>query len=186
MDLQALKKIGISPRSQAIAEVLRRIQASPPRLLDPWLAFPQNGCSYGFGKPPRPVPIGALAILWDEGTPFSQPCPDCADTLRMVSFGGLLSVGGGRLFCPGCDAEFFQSIGGLTVVAAAIGATKLRGTEFAPSVMRFGGAVGSKGCRLLEQLGLPPIVLGEEDGVVRLEDGQRIRLDFDARAKRPH
>lgn len=177
MNWAALTKSKNPVNGGAIAEVLRRMAARDWSSLNPWLAFPQNACSFWFGRPPRPLPIGALRILWDEGIPFSQPCPECGHTLRMISFGGLLSVGGGRLICPGCDGDFFQSMGSLSTVSQIVGATRLRGTEFAPSSTVFGGSVGSDGEALLAELGLRPIH-EPEDGVVRADDGQRTRLGF--------
>jgi hypothetical protein len=99
----------------------------------------------------------------------------------MVSFGGLLTIGGGYLHCVGCGGEFFQQIGGLSVVQQLVASTRLRGTEFAPSSFVFGGAVGSDGAALLNALGLPPIPVQEEQGVVRLQNSdQHVRLGFDA------
>lgn len=145
-----------SPTTHAVAELLRRLLTLGDRdgSLDMWLAFPQNGCSFRFGHPPRPLPIGALFVLWAHGSPFTQPCPACGHTLRMISFGGLLTVGGGGLICATCDADFFQPIGGLTSVRRIVKATRLDRTEFAPSRMVFGGAVSSDGAALFDAVGL--------------------------------
>ena len=89
---------------------------------------------------------------------------------------------GCRLICPGCDADFYQSMGSLSTVSTILGGTRLKGTEFAPSSMVFGGSVGSDGSALLRELGLPPLP-EEEWGVVRTEDGQRIRLGFSSDPK---
>lgn len=147
-----------SAESHGVAELLRRLLARCERdtSLDLWLPFPQNACSFGFGRPPRPLPIGALFILWAEGPPFKQPCAECGDELRMVSFGGLLTVGGGRMICSACDAEFFQrALGGLGTVGQIVNATKLGQTAFAPSTMVFGGPIGSDGAALLAELKIP-------------------------------
>lgn len=166
-----------------LAEVLRRLATADRKALDPWLPFPQNGCSYAFGRPPRPLPIGALRILWDEGPPFRRPCPACRDQALMISMGGLLTIGGGRLICPACAGDFFQSIGSLSTVAEVLGNTRLAGTPFAVSRFVFGGSVGSDGAELLTRLGLRP-VLQEEWGVVVTETGERTRRDFKASVKR--
>jgi hypothetical protein len=168
-----------SQHAPALAEVIRRLlRPTVFAQLDPWLPFPQNACSFRFGRASRPLPIGALRILWDEGAPFSQPCPECGDMARMISFGGLLSVGGGRLICTGCSGDFFQHIGGLSSVQMLVASTSLRSTEFNPSSFVFGGSVGSDGGALLKLLGLPPLPMQREEGVVRLETNARVRLAF--------
>lgn len=145
-----------SSATNAVAELLRRLLTLADRdgSLDMWLAFPQNGCSFGFGHPPRPLPIGALFVLWAHGYPFTQPCPACGHTLRMISFGGLLTIGGGTLICATCEESFFQPIGGLGTVSQVLRGTKLGRTEFAPSRMVFGGAVRSDGAALFDAVGL--------------------------------
>lgn len=161
MKLPPLERRQRSEEASTIAEAMRRfLTLQPHRALDLWLPFPQNGCTFGFGRPPGPLPIGTLLILWNEGKPFTLPCPDCADTLRVVSFGGLLTIGGGRMICVGCDAEFYQPWGGgLAVVASILQATGLRGTEFAPTTTVFGGSIASDGSALLAELELPPLNL---------------------------
>ena len=182
MAFQPLTRTASSKHAEFLAEVLRRLARTEPDALDPWLPFPQNGCCFAFGRPPRPLPIGALRILWSEGLPFRQPCPVCGDSLHMISFGGLLSTGGGRLICPGCNSDFFQWIGGLATVSLLLEGTGLHGTPFAWSRMVFGGSVESDGAALLGALGLAPVIQDEEV-VVRLEDGRRTRLGFNADAQ---
>lgn len=168
----------IDPR---VAEVLRRLLARGPDSLDPWLPFPQNACSYKFGRPPRPaqpLPIGALWRLWDSGYPFRAPCPACDATLHMFAMGGLLTIGGGFLACPGCSGGYFCSIGNALIVGGLV-SERLQGTEFRPSGFVFGGAVGSDGAALLAELGLGRFEQ-EEVGVVIREDGLRTRVGFDA------
>jgi hypothetical protein len=168
------------PNDPFVAEVLRRLLARAPDSLDPWLPFPQNACSYRFGRPPRcpqPLPVGALWRLWDTGFPFRAPCLACDAMLHMVSMGGLLTIGGGRLVCPGCGGGFFCSIGNVSRVGALV-AERLKGTEFQPIGFVFGGSVGSDGAALLAELGLPPLRQPEEGSVVRA-DGIRTRLGFD-------
>jgi len=171
-----------SPRSSDpfVAEVLRRLLARAPDSLDPWLPFPQNACSYRFGRPPRPsqsLPIGALWRLWDSGFPFRAPCPACDATLHMYAMGGLLTIGGGFLVCPGCSGGYFCSIGNVSTVGALV-SERLQGTEFRPTGFVFGGSVGSDGAALLAELGLARSEQAEEGVVVRA-DGLRTRVGFD-------
>jgi hypothetical protein len=167
MNLLPLKKRDETREAKAVAEALRRFLAHEGPL-DPWLAFPQNSTTFGFGEPPRPLPIGALRILWAEGVPWVQPCLECGATAHMIGFGGLLSTGGGFLICAGCGGECYQHLGGLLQVSEALAQTRLRGTEFAPSSMVFGATIGSDGKALLAKLGLPPIV---QAPAVRMELG---------------
>ena len=168
------------PSDPFVAEVLRRLLARAPDSLDPWLPFPQNACSYRFGRPPRPaqaLPIGALWRLWDSGFPFRAPCPACDATLHMFAMGGLLTIGGGFLVCPGCSGGYFCSIGNVSTVGALV-SERLQGTEFRPAGFVFGGAVGSDGAALLAELGLARFEQAEE-GVVIRADGLRTRIGFD-------
>jgi hypothetical protein len=167
------------PSDPFVAEVLRRLLARAPDRLDPWLPFPQNACSYRFGRAPRPeqpLPIGALWRLWDSGFPFRAPCPACDATLHMFAMGGLLTIGGGLLVCPGCSGGYFCSIGNVTTVGALV-SERLQGTEFRPAGFVFGGAVGSDGAALLAELGLARFEQAEE-GVVTRADGLRTRIGF--------
>jgi len=168
------------PSDPFVAEVLRRLFARSPDSLDPWLPFPQNACSYRFGRPPRPgqpLPIGTLRRLWDSGFPFRVPCPTCDAVLHMYAMGGLLTIGGGFLVCPGCSGGYFCSIGNVSTVGALV-SERLQGTEFRPSGFVFGGAVGSDGAALLAELGLARFEQAEEGVVVRA-DGLRTRVGFD-------
>jgi hypothetical protein len=174
MGLTALTSTRRSTHAGFLATVLRRLDAADAHTLDPWLPFPQNGCSFAFGQPPRPLPIGALRLLWAQGHPFTQACPVCSQPVRVVFMGGLLTIGGGRLICAACEGDFFQSVGPLTSVATLLDSSSLRGTEFAPSLMVFGGAVGSDGAQLLAGLGLTP-VQQQEWGVVAADDGTRLQ-----------
>ena len=131
----------------AVADMLRRlvIARQSGREPDPWLPFPQNACSFSFGVRKAPLPIGALFVLWDCGHPFVQPCPDCGEKAYMVSFGGLLSAGGGKLACTGCAQAWFHFVGGMSRVFALIDATPLRRTQFRATSGLFGGAIASNG-----------------------------------------
>jgi len=66
----------IDPAAAELIRALRdaeRRQASP----DPWLWFPQQSANAGFGPEARPLPVGALRVLWRAGCPFVQACPGC-------------------------------------------------------------------------------------------------------------
>ena len=168
------------PSDPFVAEVLRRLLTCAPDRLDPWLPFPQNACSYRFGRAPRPeqsLPIGALWGLWESGLPFRAPCPACDATLHMFAMGGLLTIGGGFLVCPGCSGGYFCWIGNVSTVGALV-SERLQGTEFRPAGFVFGGAVGSDGAALLAELGLARFEQAEE-GVVTREDGLRTRMGFE-------
>jgi hypothetical protein len=45
--------------------------------LDPWLPFPQSGCSFAFGDEAKPMPIGALLHLWANDPRWRRPCVNC-------------------------------------------------------------------------------------------------------------
>jgi hypothetical protein len=144
-----------------VAEVVRRLLKRPD--LDPWLPFPQNATCFTFGPSGRPLPIGALALLWSGGWPWAQPCPACGGQVRVISFGGLLSVGGGRCVCATCNASFFQPLGGLSSVAEELRKSPLVGSPFAPNLSLFGGSAGSDGFELLCALGLHPLPLAMKE-----------------------
>lgn len=165
------------------AEVLRRLVAAQDQLeLDPWLAFPQRSCCYSFGPEKRPLPIGALRRLWSTGYPFVQACPDCGEDLLTVAFGGLLSIGGLVMVCPGCEGDFTHRLGGLVSTGRFV-ADRLAGSGFAITGMVYGGVVSSQGLDLLRILGLEPEDPPRPDGcslVVRSEGGDvTLKWEFD-------
>jgi len=91
----------------------------------------------------------------------------------MVSFGGLLSVGGGHLVCAGCAARWFHFIGGLGTVHRVV-SPFLADTEFRLTGGSFGGATGSAGAALLDALGLSRHPLDPELPELRLSTGERL------------
>ena len=138
------------------AEVLRRLLAAK-KIDDLWMPFPQRMCCFSFGRNrDRPLPIGALFLLWDAGSPFAQNCPDCGGQAYMVSFGGLLAIGGGYLVCTGCGNEYFQSLGGFPKISEILEQSPLAGTEFRYRGARFGGVYPSDGLELCAFLGMEP------------------------------
>lgn len=135
------------------AEVIRLIFERDD--LDPWLAFPQRTCCFNFGEEKRPLPIGALRILWAAGWPWTSPCPACVETLHAVGFGGLLSVGGVVSVCTGCSRSYFQQVGGIATMAH-LARELLLDSEFPLKNGLFGGAYTSDGSALLTALGMDP------------------------------
>ena len=151
------------------AEVLRRLLAAKEarRIQDLWLPFPQRSCCFSFGPDGGPVPIGALFLLWSAGSPFVQDCRDCGGRMYMISFGGLLVIGGGRLVCAGCGFAFYQPLGNLGRVSEILRKSPLARTQFRPTGAHFGGAHSSDGAQLFAFLGvdLPPDVATPDDEV---------------------
>ncbi len=152
-NFQPLKKDKPKP---VTAEVIRRLLefVDSSKELDLWLPFPQNQSSFAFSSDNKPLPVGTLIILWKHGEPFVRTCPECGDSAYMISFGGLLSNGGGHLVCTGCNQSYFQHIGGLGTVSNLLRNTPLQETEFRPSTGFLGAAKGSDGKELMELLGV--------------------------------
>lgn len=119
--------------------------------LDPWLPFPQNSCCYSFGPEGRPLPIGALFILWERWPAFTGQCPECGAKVYGYGFGGMLSTGGVRAVCVGCTRTLYRSIGGLTVVGSEF-RPWLTGTPYTAGSFRFGGCFGGDGRALVDAL----------------------------------
>ena len=159
------------------AKILRKLLElkQSGQSIDLWMAFPQNCCCFSFGSQDKPLPIGTLFLLWPTGWPYRQECPECKNEAYMISFGGLLSIGGGHLVCPTCSSYWFQTLGGLGMVAMEyLNKSPIVGTEFKIKSSRFGGAFTSQGEELRNFLGLPE-PLENESGVsltVDLKDGK--------------
>lgn len=52
--------------------------------LDLWLPFPQNLCCFSFGKDARPIPVGALLILWERSAHY-LPANVLSATVRCLA-----------------------------------------------------------------------------------------------------
>lgn len=76
--------------------------------LDPWLEFPQSSCCFKFGEAKRPLPIGALYLLWERDKRWSKPCRYCQGDARGLSCGGFLSTGWFEFICLDCSAFFVE------------------------------------------------------------------------------
>ena len=161
------------------AQVLRRLleRRDAGMELDPWLPFPQKGCCFFFGPQKQPVPIGALSLLWSAGSPYVQPCQACGKPAYMISFGGLLSGGGGTLVCPSCGHSF--RIGGLGRVRDLLATGPLGGTEFRPTGALFGGVIDSDGRRLCELLGVRVPTDDASETRMRIAGGPAITMALD-------
>jgi len=141
--------------------------------LDPWLPFPQNSCSYSFGNEGRPLPIGALFILWDKWPKFTGPCPACGGTAFGYGFGGLFSIGGVNGRCSVCGSLFGGSVGGLSQIGNLI-RPMLAETPYFLKGSMFGGVYSGPRAPLvnaLRQLGASDLpgdewVLGSEPSSV--------------------
>ncbi|MCC6334296.1 MAG: hypothetical protein IT380_09950 [Myxococcales bacterium] len=143
-------------------QIIRALLEHRDRLLavDPWLALPQDHCCFSFGARGRPVPIGALFILWDSCAEMVGHCPECGDDGYGFAFGGALTVGGILGACIGCQTHLWRPLGGLATVGRII-APYLRGTPFFLKDGRFGGTVGSDGRELIAQLRLLGVRLAD-------------------------
>jgi hypothetical protein len=131
--------------------------------LDPWLPFPQSTCPFGFGDDSRPLPIGALFILWDRDPRWRGPCPRCGGDLRGLLTGGLLSFSWFEKVCLDCEHSFSIREQGSIGDAAGRFRTALQGTEFHIGHGWLGAAVKSDGSELQRLLG----VSYRPDGEVR-------------------
>ena len=98
-----------------IASVIRGVQKFKKELLqlDPWLPFPQNTCCYSFGSEGRPLPLGALFILWEKWPESTQPCSACGGASFGFGWGGFFSMGGVIGYCCVCGNAFSKPTGGL-------------------------------------------------------------------------
>jgi hypothetical protein len=135
------------------AAVIRGVLQHREQLLrlDPWLPFPQTACCFTFGRDDRPIPVGALFVLWDRWAEFTGPCPECGSAGYGFAFGGMLTVGGVVGCCTGCERHLFRQIGGLATVGRVVDAY-LKGTPFFLKSGFFGGTQGSDGQELLDAL----------------------------------
>jgi len=128
-------------RDVETAQLLRGILAHREALMekDPWLPFPQHSCSFTFGKDKAPLPVGALALLWERWPAATGKCSDCGGHVLATAFGGGLSQGGVSACCSNCGRVHFRCIGGLSAVGEAPGRI-LKGTGFYVATGIFGGA----------------------------------------------
>jgi len=126
--------------------------------MDEWLPFPTNSCCYSFGENQKPIPIGALYILWTKSKEMRGTCPLCNSSIYGYAFGGLLVIGGIMGVCINCDMRFFKSIGNLSTVAETID-KHLSNTQFKIKTMSFGGCIEGPRKPLLHAL----IKIGEKE-----------------------
>ena len=143
--------------------------------LDPWIPFPQNSCCFDFGPHRRPLPIGALFILWDEWPACTGTCEHCQGLAVGCGFGGLFHIGGVSGCCSVCGAGWSRHMDGLPAIGFAV-APYLKPTPYFVSQWWFGGTVGGPRAPLfnaLTRLGAtdlpdPHWVKGSDTPAVRL------------------
>jgi len=153
---EPLRPLEPRERQPETAEVLRRLLATD-RWVDPWLPFPQTSCRFLFGQD-KPLPVGALFLLWNAGLPWAQTCPQCGGTAYAVDFGAaLMAIGWIVLVCTDCERELWQPAGHLMDISRLLDKTLAR-TRFRPTSMFYGGSRPSNGAELRVALGLakPP------------------------------
>lgn len=120
--------------------------------LDPWLEFPQSTCCFKFGAAKRPLPIGALYLLWQRDERWRKLCPYCSGDARGLCCGGFLSTGWFEFICVDCSGFFVEHPGGLGTARDLL--KTLDDSEFRVTGMIFGGASVSAGASLLKELNL--------------------------------
>ncbi|MDP8257204.1 MAG: hypothetical protein P9M14_15775 [Candidatus Alcyoniella australis] len=122
------------------AQILRACRCHQADLLqlDPWMPYPQRSCSFAFGEQARPLPIGALFLLWEQCPVFTTSCQHCGGSAWGVYFGGLLSVGGVVAYCSSCGLKHFNSLGGFSFMANLV-RPYLESTLFKIARMSYGG-----------------------------------------------
>jgi hypothetical protein len=116
--------------------------------IDPWLEFPQKATSFSFGAEGRPLPIGALFVLWDNASVMVGACPTCGDDGLGFAAGGGLAVGGVSGACSGCHRQLWRPLGGLATVGRIL-SPFLEHTEFFIRAGSLGGTFGSDGAELI-------------------------------------
>ncbi len=156
------------------ARVIRRVQehVREGKVLDGWLPFPQKECGFAFGKRYRPLPVGALLLLWGAGRPFVKECHRCDGEAFPIAFSGLLTVGGARLVCSSCGTAFWDLVdGGIAAMARRLNASPLGGTEFQPTGMMIGSSFPSEGKDLLHAIGMEIDRDPEDESEIFVHDG---------------
>jgi len=156
------------------ARIIRKVQehVREGKRLDGWLPFPQKECGFAFGERYRPLPVGALLLLWGAGRPFVQDCPRCGSEAFAIAFSGLLTIGGTRLVCRSCGSAFWDLVdGGLADIACYLNESPLGGTEFQPTGMMIGSSFPSDGKELLPAIGLGIDRAPGDEGEVFVHDG---------------
>jgi hypothetical protein len=107
--------------------------------LDPWTPFPQVSCYGAFGDDARPLPIGALSLLWKSFASFTGRCAACGGRSYGYNVSGILQVAGLGACCIDCGALARLSLGNGAQCAKAV-ASQLRHSEFYLRAVRPGGA----------------------------------------------
>lgn len=119
--------------------------------LDPWLPFPQNTCCYSFGAEGRPLPIGALFILWEKWPESTRPCSACGGASFGFGWGGFFSLGGVVGYCSVCGSAFSKPIGGLSETCSKF-APILKDTPYFVKKSMWGGTYEGSRAPLINAL----------------------------------
>lgn len=123
--------------------------------LDPWFLFPQHHCAFSFGAEGRPMPIGALCLLWDGASEFVGICPRCGEDGYGWAAAGGLAVGGviGACTDARCNSQLWRPLGGLATLGRIL-TPHLQATPYSLKTGSLGGTFGADGQELLAQLRL--------------------------------
>jgi hypothetical protein len=101
------------PRGEGEAEAFAvRMVLRYRRELDPWLHFP-NGSCHRFGPEEKPMPIGALLLLWERWDFMTGRCARCGETIYGYTFWGEWHQYGITGCCIGCGITYCRSLSGL-------------------------------------------------------------------------
>lgn len=131
------ERLGDGRWEPALAARMRYLVRYRDSLLatDRWIAVPQSSCGFVFGVGRRPLPIGALCMLWDRWAATTGECPSCGGRVVCFAMGGTPNVGGLIGCCLVCERQLRRPMDGLAAVAEAM-APILDGTEYEVSGMR--------------------------------------------------
>jgi hypothetical protein len=138
---------------RGFASIIRSTRAFRKELLqlDPWIPFPQNSCCFEFGPHHRPLPIGALFILWDEWPACTGTCRHCQGFAVGCGFGGLFHIGGVSGCCSVCGAGWSRHMDGLVAIGHAV-EPYLKSTPYYVSQWWFGTTAGGPRAPLFNAL----------------------------------
>ncbi len=102
--------------SVELAQLIRACIRQEKRLMeiDRWLPFPQTSCSFAFGFDAKPIPVGALFLLWRECPDFTTRCAFCGGTVRGYSCCALNAVGNISGCCDACGKPHTRFVAGLS------------------------------------------------------------------------
>lgn len=124
----------------------------------PWLPCPASVSSFSFGTDRKPLPIGALFLLWSNCPELTTTCSSCGGRVLCRGFVGLLSTGIVEAVCVDCTRIYSRWIAGLMAIHRLIG-PPLKDTEFRVCGGSLGGGFKGRRAPLWHAL----YTLGERD-----------------------